>query len=101
MCTAAISHLVMSDAIIQEKMSDPLLDMIHKQVVMVLYSLDADKRLPEFREWLPIYLSREWSECAPILETIEAAGLIKRTQEGIALTHRIEVDGMDMACGCQ
>lgn len=100
MCTAAISHLVLSDEIIQEKMSNPLLDLIHKQVVMVLYSLDADKRLAEFREWLPMYLSRDWSECAPILDAIEAAGLITRTQDGICLTHRIQADDADMGCGC-
>lgn len=100
MCTAAISHLVLSDATIQERMSNPILDMVHKQVVMVLYSLDADKRLQEYREWLPIYLSRDWSDCAALLQTIEAAGLITRAKEGIELTYKIEADNSDMACGC-
>lgn len=100
MCSDGISHRVMSDATIQEMMSNPIMDLVHKQVVMILYSLEADKRLHEYKQWLPIYLSQDWTECSAIIGTIERAGLLKRSGDSIALIHKIEADDSDVACAC-
>jgi hypothetical protein len=99
MCTDSAGHLVMEDEKIQDLMSNPILELIHKQVIMTLYSLDADHRLNECKELLPIYLSLDWNRCCEILNTIQAAGLLVRTETDIRLTHPIEIDGMN-SCGC-
>lgn len=99
MCIDGVGHLVLGNETIQEKMANPILDLVHKQVVMTLYSLDANHRLDEYKEILPLYLSTDWSGCSAILDAIEQAGLISRTEQGITLTHRIESD-QGSSCGC-
>jgi hypothetical protein len=99
MCMDSVGHLVMEDETIQRLMSNPILELLHKQVILTLYSMDADHRLNECRELLPIYLSQDWDRCCEILNTIQAAGLLVRKADEIRLTHPIETDGMD-ACGC-
>jgi predicted methyltransferase len=99
MCTDGVGHLVLGDEAIQEKMANPILDLVHKQVVMTLYSLDASHRLDEYKEVLPLYLSVDWPQCNAILDAIEQAGLINRTENGIAMTHPVESDS-ESSCGC-
>lgn len=99
MCIDGVGHLVLGNETIQEKMANPILDLVHKQVVMTLYSLDSSHRLNEYKEVLPLYLSIDWSGCSAILDTIEQAGLISRTESGISLTHPIESDQRG-SCGC-
>lgn len=99
MCTDGVGHLVLGDDTIQEKMANPILDIVHKQVIMTLYSLDAAHRLDDYKEMLPLYLSIDWPQCSSILDAIEEAGLISRTESGIVLTHPIESDN-GSSCGC-
>jgi hypothetical protein len=99
MCMDGVSHLVLSDARIQRKMANPILDIVHKQVVMTLYSLEANHQLQEYRQMLPLYLSMDWPKCAEIIDAIELAGLITRSGERIALTYHIEAE-QDVGCGC-
>ncbi len=99
MCTDAITPVIFENRAIMEKMSNPILDFVHKQVVITLYSLEASRRLEEYREVLPMYLSKDWSECEAILRTLEQAGLVSLDSEGVALTHRVEIDNTS-SCGC-
>lgn len=99
MCTDGVSLLLFQNEIIQEKMSNPLLDFVHKQVVMTLYSLAASNSLDQYKELLPVYLSKDLPECEAILKTIEQAGLLTLTADGIMLTHPIENDNA-ATCGC-
>lgn len=99
MCTDAITPIIFENAAIMEKMSNPILDFVHKQVVITLYSLEAAKRLEEYRDVLPTYLSTDWPECEAILRTLEQAGLVSVGSDGIALTHRVEIDNTN-SCGC-
>ncbi|MDQ7785785.1 MAG: hypothetical protein RDU20_23085 [Desulfomonilaceae bacterium] len=93
MCTDGVSMLIFDNEAIMEKMSNPILDFVHKQVVMTLYSLHASNRLDAFRELLPTYLSKDRSECEAILRTLEQAGLLTLSSDGIALTHPVEPQG--------
>lgn len=99
MCTDGVSHLVMNDEKIQKLMSNPILDLVHKQVIMSLYSLEANHNLKDYRQMLPLYLGKDWAACDAILNTIEKAGLLMRTADGIALTHPVERDASP-ACRC-
>jgi hypothetical protein len=100
MCISAIGRLMMEDEGFQKLLSNPTLDLIHKQVVMTLYSLAAVGRLHECREMLPIYLSLDWEECSAILDTIEKAGLLVRIDDTVSLTHPIITARADQSCGC-
>jgi hypothetical protein len=102
MCVDGVSRLVMGDPTVQELLSNPILDIVHKQVVLTLYSLAADHSLHEYEKMLPVYLSLDWARCSAILDTIEQAGLITRTKDGIALTYPIdaEAEGSPCACSC-
>jgi len=100
MCIDGVSYLLMQDENVGRLMSDPNMDLIHKQVVMTLYSLDAGGRLDELREILPLYLSLDWEECLKILDTIEAVGLLTRSGDRIALTHPIDGHAAQTSCGC-
>jgi hypothetical protein len=80
-------------------MANPILDIVHKQVVMTLYSLEANHQLQEYRRMLPLYLATDWQKCAEILDAIELAGLITQAGEGIELTYHIEAP-QDAGCGC-
>jgi len=99
MCTDGVSRIIMNDDKIQALMSNPILDLIHKQVIMNLYSLDADHSLSDYKRMLPIYLGMDWEACQRLLNTIEEAGLLYRTVDGIALTHPVEPD-TSAHCGC-
>ena len=99
MCTDGVSMLLFEHEAIAEKMSNPTLDFVHRQVIMTLYSLEAAKRLDEYRELLPMYLSKDWPECEAILKTIEQAGLLTLNPDGIELTYRVESDNTT-SCGC-
>ncbi len=61
MCDVRVSFLAMNDEIVQELLANPILDLIHKQVLMNLYSMEAHNQLHEFKELLPLYLSKDWS----------------------------------------
>jgi len=87
MCSDGVSHLIFADETIMEKMANPIMDFVHKQVVMALYSWNAENRLDSYRELLPIYLSKDWTECEAILKTIERAGLVTLRADGIKLNH--------------
>lgn len=100
MCMDGVGHLVLADERIQALMSDPRLDLVHQQVVMTLYSLDAQGRLGEYREILPIYLSMAWEKCAEILDTIVSVGLLIRTEDGLALAYPVENEGSGDRCAC-
>jgi hypothetical protein len=99
MCIDGVSHLVMNDETIQALMANPILDLVHKQVVMSLYAMDANHQLSTYKEMLPMYLGTDWESCEAILEAIEKAGLLTRTAEGIALVHPVKQD-VSAGCGC-
>ena len=100
MCIDGVGHLVMNDETLQRLMSNPILDLVHKQVLMALYSMDANNRLHECLDLLPVYLSAEREYCEKILETLEQTGLVERTHEGVVLTHPIKRDDLAHSCGC-
>jgi hypothetical protein len=101
MCVDGVSRFVMGNLAIQNLMSNPILDIVHKQVVMTLYSLAADNCLHEYEKMLPVYLSTDWASCSAILDTIEQAGLLTRTEgRGIALTYPIDAEAESASCGC-
>jgi hypothetical protein len=100
MCVDGVSRLIMGNAAIQDLLSNPILDIVHKQVVMTLYSLAADHCLHEYEKMLPVYLSIDWARCSEILDTIEQAGLLARTKDGIALTYPIDAEHEGTSCGC-
>ncbi len=100
MCTDGIGHLVISDETIQQLLSNPALDLVHKQVVMTLYSMDAGKTLHEYKKMLPIYLGMDWNKCAQILTEIEKAGIIQWTEDGITILHPIQAEETGHSCGC-
>ena len=99
MCTEGVSFSAMNDEAVQELLVNPILDFIHKQVLMNLYSMDASNQLNEFKELLPLYLSKDWSACEGILDTLAQAGLLKWTEDGIELTHRICREDLT-SCDC-
>ena len=101
MCMDGACRFMMQDENVQRLMSNPGLDLIHKQVVMMLYSLDAGDRLGEYREVLPIYLSLTWDRVAEILRTLEDAGLVTLAPDRLLLTHPIKSDDSAMACVCR
>ena len=102
MCNEEVSFLAMNDDAVQVLLANPILDLVHKQVLLNLYSMDACNQLHEFKELLPLYLSKDWSACEDILGTLVQAGLLKWTEDGIELTRKIrrpEQTGQDRACG--
>ncbi|MDD3471872.1 MAG: hypothetical protein PHS86_03730 [Syntrophaceae bacterium] len=99
MCTASVGNLLVYDNDFQELMNNPVMDIIHKQVVMTLYSLDLSKRLHEYQKLLPVYLGMSLEECNKLLETIEQAGIIHKENGVIRLTHPVNVDSAE-SCGC-
>ncbi len=100
MCTTGISYYVMTDPYIQEMVSRGKLDFLQQQVIMVLYTLQHEKRLHEFREMLPIYLGKDWVACERLLEALERVGIVKISDEGIELPHPIVIDDDADACTC-
>jgi len=100
MCMDGVCHMLIENEKVRELMLNPGLDIVHKQVVMTLYALDAGGRLTDYREVLPVYLSRDWAQCSDILITIEEAGLLRFTPDGIALTHPIAPRDPTSSCAC-
>jgi hypothetical protein len=100
MCVEGVGNLFMEDENVRALLADPRLDLVHHQVVMTLYSLDAGGRLADYREILPLYLSVDWERCSEILETLETVGLISRRGDDIALTHPIASDAAASQCLC-
>jgi hypothetical protein len=100
MCTDGIGHLVMSDETIQELLANSTLDLVHKQVVMTLYSMEAGKTLSDYKRMLPIYLGMNWQRCSEILREIEKTGLIEWTDAGITILHPVQVEEAGHGCGC-
>lgn len=100
MCMDGVCQMIMNDATIQEKMSNPILDFVHKQVVMVLYSLQASNQLDTYMEVLPVYLSADWTTCSDVLDTIERAGLLNRTAKGIQLSYSLAGNNAAGSCEC-
>lgn len=100
MCMDAVSHLVMQDEKIMKLMDNPELELVHKQVVMILYALDAAGKLHEVEEVLPRYLAVDRDRCLQILAAIERAGLLSRLGGGIKLTHPVAASDHLAACGC-
>jgi len=100
MCTTGISYYVMTDPYLHEIMTRRNLDFLHQQVIMVLYTLQHDKRLHEYRQMLPVYLGRDWTACEPLLDGLEAAGIINRSIDGIELPHQIFIQDDRDACAC-
>ena len=99
MCTASVGNLLIYDERIQELMNKPEMDIIHKQVVMTLYSLALSKKLDECDKLLPVYLGLDSDVCREILITIEKAGLIENKDGKISLTYPIISDPSG-GCGC-
>jgi hypothetical protein len=99
MCTASVGNILVYDDQLQELMNKPTMDIVHKQVVMTLYSLALSKRLDEYEKLLPVYLGLSLEECRKILVTIEQAGLIESTDGKIRLTHPVSSDAAN-SCAC-
>ena len=95
-----VSLAVMNDERIQQALSSPLLDVVHKQVLLALYSMDAAGNLDEYQQILPLYLSTDASTCEAILLTLEQAGLVAHSQGTIELTYKVNAPVADGSCGC-
>jgi hypothetical protein len=100
MCTAGISFQVMSDPVLQEVVFKNGLDFLHQQVLMMLYTLDHEKRLPEYRQLLPVYLAKDWEACDELLNVLEIAGVVRRSERDIELVHKIEIVDAASDCAC-
>jgi hypothetical protein len=101
MCFDSVSYMLLQDERFMELVANPELDLVHKQVIMALYSLEASHQLDDYRETLPVYLSMDWNTCSQILDVIERVGLISRNDTGITLVHRFEMpDPHASSCGC-
>ncbi|MEW6348531.1 MAG: hypothetical protein AB1646_05680 [Thermodesulfobacteriota bacterium] len=98
MCTASVAGLIFEHEEIQRLLANPILDMVHRQVVLTLYGLDADRRLDEYQSLLPVYLNMSPEECSAVMEKIEKAGLVVRSGNGLALTYPLNPDRMESSC---
>jgi hypothetical protein len=99
MCIDGISHHVLADPTVQRLMANPILDFVHHQVLMALYSLECNDRLDEYKQVLPVYLQKDWSGCDEILKALEQAGLVTRAGDDLQLTVKVEGGGV-ASCGC-
>ncbi len=100
MCTASVAGLIFADEEIQRLLANPLLDMIHRQVVLTLYGLDLDHKLHEYESLLPVYLGVSPEECSAIIEKIVQAGLVAHSENGLVLTRPLDPDRMESSCHC-
>ncbi len=100
MCTASVTALIFADEEIQRLMANPILDMVHRQVVLTLYGLDADHRLDEYESLLPVYLSLSPEQCSGVIDRIEQAGIVARSDDGLVLTHPLDPADMEPSCHC-
>jgi hypothetical protein len=100
MCMDGVSLAVLNDERIQQAMSNPQLDFVHQQVLLMLYSMNAAGSLNEYQQVLPLYLSKDLSQCEEILKVLEQAGLISQNRGVIELTYEVQAPEADAACGC-
>ncbi|MGC8658919.1 MAG: hypothetical protein ACP5U1_07570 [Desulfomonilaceae bacterium] len=100
MCTTSVGDVIMGNEMIQNLMANPALDLIHKQVLMTLYALDAQKRLRDYKIMLPVYLATDWQNCEQILNTLASNGLIKIDHESISMSYPLNIDENQSSCGC-
>ena len=100
MCTTGVSYQVMTDPVIQDIVSRKELDFLHQQVIMVLYTLQHEKRLHDYRQMLPIYLGRDWDACERLLAVLESAGVVRRVGTDIELPYEVHIDDAGDACAC-
>ncbi len=100
MCSTGPSQWFFKDERIQEIMADPAMDLVDKQVLFNLYSLHADGRLDGYKDLLPVYLGKTWSECDRILDKIEQVGLIRRSGDGLVLIYKPESQETSSSCMC-
>jgi hypothetical protein len=100
MCMEGSSALFQHNAKLRSVMEDPALDIMHKQVLMALYSLHTAGGLDRVKDHLPIYLSMDWTDCVTILDGLERAGLLARRGDEIELFHAPERRPLGLSCGC-
>ncbi len=100
MCTASVAGLIFENEEIQNLLANPVLDMIHRQVAMTLYALAAEHRIGDYESLLPVYLSRGTEECEKIIDKLEEAGLLTRSESGIELTHPLDPQAVESSCHC-
>ncbi len=100
MCTTGISYQVMSNPLIRDIVVRDNLDFLHQQVIMVLYTLQHEKRLDQYAQMLPLYLGKDMTACEQLLADLESAGVVRRSGGGIELLHEIHVDDDGDACAC-
>lgn len=100
MCTTGISFQVMTNPIIRDIVVRANLDFVHQQVIMLLYTLQHEKRLDQYAQVLPLYLGKDWSACEQLLADLEAAGVVRRSNGGVELPYEIHVDEDGDACAC-
>jgi hypothetical protein len=100
MCTDSVSHLVLQDGRIQALLMDPRLDIVHKQVVLSLYSLNGSPTLTELEQILTVYLGQDWAQCMDILRSIEAVGIIRLQGERVTMVYPVTKPADGAGCGC-
>lgn len=100
MCSDGVSQLVMTDQVINEKISSAGLDFLHLQVLVNLYSLKIANNLDQVQDLLPVYLSKSWEECDELLDQLERANLVRRNRETLELVEEIESPEQDHSCAC-
>jgi hypothetical protein len=100
MCSTGLSEWFFKDERIQEIMTHPSMDLVHKQVLFNLYALQADGHLDGYQDLLPVYLGKPWPECDRILDKIEEMGLIRRSGEGLFLIYEPERSAALSSCMC-
>ncbi len=99
MCVDGVGRYIVNDEALLELMANPILDYVHKQVIMTLYSMQVNHSLHEYETMLPIYLGLDWDKCLEILKVIEEAGIVRISTDGIELLHQIDGVG-SQSCGC-
>jgi hypothetical protein len=99
MCMESVSKLIMSDPEMQERMANPMLEAIHKQVLMNLYALQADRRLHFYGTLMPLYLGSDKDRLDAILEDLQTAGLLRKNGKNIELVYQVETEA-GSSCGC-
>jgi hypothetical protein len=100
MCSDGISQLVMTDTVINEKITASGLDFIHLQLLVNLYSLKSAHRLEHLEQDLPVYFSMSWEKLQGLLDDLEAAKLLRRTGTGLELVEEIDAPEQDHSCAC-
>ncbi len=100
MCSDGVSQLVMTDQVINEKISSAGLDFLHLQVLVNLYSLKLADDLDRVQELLPVYLSKSREECDILLDQLESADLVRKSGATLELVEEIGAPEQDHSCAC-